>query len=229
MIALLVIGLLGLGGPAHLLQPGEIRDTVRQYVLAHVGVPAADVVIEFHRIPESFALAGAPHRLQIDGDGVVKLRGNVCLPVHVVQQGSGDRIIIVTFSVRTFGPAVFAAQAIARHERIGGSTVAVRRVETTSLPKDVLVNAGTLDGMRTKRAISEGIPVCAGMLEPVPLFGAGDPVTVLVKAGNVTLSVKGVAREDGRKGDVVIVQKEGSHDRVKARVIDARTVEVNAD
>ena len=66
------------------------------------------------------------------------------------------------------------------------------------------------------------------MFEPIPVVNQGSTVTLIMKSNNVTVKTKAIVREDGKSGDVVLVQKKGSRERLKARVVDQHTVELMA-
>lgn len=76
--------------------------------------------------------------------------------------------------------------------------------------------------------IRQGAILTESMFENIPVVNQGDLVTLLVRTNSVLIKTRAVAREDGGSGDVVLVQKEGSRDRLKARVLDRFTVELIA-
>jgi flagella basal body P-ring formation protein FlgA len=72
--------------------------------------------------------------------------------------------------------------------------------------------------------IREGSVITASALEPVPLVRANRPVTIVARVGNVTVSLNGIAKEDGCRGDRILVEKSESHERLKAHVVGVSTV-----
>lgn len=61
---------------------------------------------------------------------------------------------------------------------------------------------------------------------PPPIVHPGQRVSIIARFGAVEASAPGVARQPGRTGDVIRVQSAHSRATLRARVIDAETVEV---
>ncbi|HSQ74157.1 MAG TPA: flagellar basal body P-ring formation chaperone FlgA, partial [Bacteroidota bacterium] len=89
-----------------------------------------------------------------------------------------------------------------------------------------VLDTATLAGTRTRRIVAQGSILYEDLFEPVPLVMQGNRVNVRVRAGSVTLTAEGVAREDGRKGDLIDVSVQGRGERLKAQVQNERTVAV---
>jgi flagella basal body P-ring formation protein FlgA len=51
-------------------------------------------------------------------------------------------------------------------------------------------------------------------------------VKLVVRSGAVRLSAAGIAREDGLPGDRILVQKAGTHERLRGTVAPDGTVEI---
>jgi flagellar basal body P-ring formation protein FlgA len=84
-------------------------------------------------------------------------------------------------------------------------------------------------GKRTKRFLPQGTVLSGGMLEPLPAVRGGSAVTVIVRGGSIRLTASGIARQDGWVGDMIDVQRTHSHERVRARVIDDKSVLVETE
>jgi len=54
----------------------------------------------------------------------------------------------------------------------------------------------------------------------------GDDISIQVNHGAIHLRVSGIARQTGKKGDVIDVENQSSHQTFKARVIGDKSVEV---
>ncbi|MDH3252801.1 MAG: flagellar basal body P-ring formation chaperone FlgA, partial [Ignavibacteria bacterium] len=79
-------------------------------------------------------------------------------------------------------------------------------------------------GKRASRMIREGSIITESVLEDVPLVRANRPVTIVAQVGNVTVSLRGIAKEDGCRGERILVEKADSHERLKGQVVGASTV-----
>ena len=70
------------------------------------------------------------------------------------------------------------------------------------------------------------VPAQARVSCPAPIIAPGRRVRVVARFGAVEASAPGVARQPGRVGDVIRVQNLQTRSGLRARVIDADTVEV---
>jgi len=70
------------------------------------------------------------------------------------------------------------------------------------------------------------VPVVARLACPAPEVNAGSQVTALAVVGHVTASAPAEARQPGRVGEVIRITNRATGASLRARVLDARTVEV---
>ncbi len=226
MVLTIIVGLLFLG-------PGKTDSTalgeaVRTAIVDRAKAMGEEVVIESIRFPRLVPSTDAG-TIFVEPLPIGRWGGHLVVMVDLGDPGTGMKRVPVSCTVRTFAEAYTAAHRLERHAGLSKNDIALSRVETTHLPEDYL-RAGFSPGrVRTQRIIQEGAVLCAGMLEPEPTVRAGDPVTLLTRANGVRVSVSAIAREDGRTGAVITVQQNGGHLRFRGRVIDANTVEREAE
>lgn len=67
-------------------------------------------------------------------------------------------------------------------------------------------------------------PAVAG--PPAILIHQGDPVTIRIEDGGLSISAKGIARDNGAAGDLIHVQREGHLTDLTVIVLDAQTVQL---
>jgi flagella basal body P-ring formation protein FlgA len=159
-------------------------------------------------------------------DNTAPLRGNLSFALEVVGDGEKGRRFTVPVRIRTFGTVAISQKQLPKHAPITDDDLLFRSVETTTLSTDVITKREQLIGKRTKRIVSEGSVLSESVFESHPLVELNQFVTLMVRHGAVALSTKAVAKEDGRKGDIITVQLVDSHQRLRARVIDDQTLEL---
>ncbi len=204
----------------------DVENIVRDYILNNLRGEANDVIIEFRNIPESMLMLNDHCSVSVVQDRGLKLRGNVSLPVELNCDDDMSRRHIVSTRVRTFDTVYVVAENMFRNEKIQKENLLPQRIETTALNNDVVTTFDTLIGKRLNRMVTEGTILRKSMLEEMPVIERGDAVTLTVTSGSVTVSTQAVARQDGRVGDIIAVQRNGTHTRFRARVIDDNTVEL---
>ncbi len=89
-------------------------------------------------------------------------------------------------------------------------------------------NLDEVVGKEAKRLIPANWAVDSSYVQPKQLVKRNDIVTIRAKAAGVTVTVSGIAKDDGAAGEVVTVVPEGSKDPILARVTGMRELEVFA-
>ncbi len=227
MMSVLCIGLFTVSGI--FLSSGvqeDVEDAVRDYIFGNLRSEAQDIAIEFRHIPESLLMRNNRCSFTIVQDRGLKLRGNVSIPVELTCDDEMPGRHIVSVRVRTFDTVFVAAENLYRNKEIQQENLNPQRIETTTLHNDVVTTVDSIIGKRVNRVVTEGTILRKSMLEEAPVIERGDAVTLTVTGGSVTVSTQAIARQDGRIGDIIAVQRSGTHDRFRARVINEDTVEL---
>lgn len=59
-----------------------------------------------------------------------------------------------------------------------------------------------------------------------PVIKRGDPVTIVIQDGDLSITALGQSRDDGAIGDIIRVHRQGLMDDLSVRVIDVKTVQM---
>ena len=207
----------------------QIRETLRAFVLARLEGTHEEAELTIRSDVKDIVVHPGSVGIRVGGGDGRVYRGSAALNVEVLVDGKVERTIPVSFRVRTFGDVLVAKQRMERHAPLREGDVEPRRVETTDLRPGWFRSEGEVRSMWTKRIIAAGTILQQSMVEPLPIVFTGDIVTLTVRAAGVTLSVKATAREDGRLGDLITVQKIDAHDRIRCKVAGPGRVEMNAE
>ncbi|GHD60949.1 hypothetical protein GCM10017083_47660 [Thalassobaculum fulvum] len=199
------------------------------------------------------ALATALERENIGDDFDVEIY-NRDVPLFVA---TGDRPTVIVRTLvfdprsRRFDASVALAGAEAKSVVVNGrvaAMVSVPVLRNHAMPGDVITEndvrwsrvearrAGPntvsqladLVGRTPRRPITAGQTVRLSDLRPNYVIGKGDLVTVVLKAGTMTLTARAEALEKGAVGDVIRVRNNHSRKVLETRVIAADTVTVTA-
>jgi flagella basal body P-ring formation protein FlgA len=210
------------------VSPDRIKQAVSAYVAARLDAHHEDYQIEFRGLPSAIVASSPAYAVQIGISSVPVLKGLVGIPVEIVCNGRVEQRVVVSARIRTFARALVVSRQLQRHEIISADATTAQRVETTGQADDFIPDGAQIIGMRTVRMISVNAVLCRSMVERTPVVKQDDAVTIAVRSGKTTVTVQGVAKQEGCIGDVITVQRPGLVDRFKATVIDARTVLVDA-
>lgn len=213
---------------ASVVLPGEeIRARVEEYLMARwAGVPE-DQSIEFRSVPSSITIARRHSGLRVVAPERGPLKSNVLLYLEVDEGDKVGRRFPVSVRIRTFEWVVVTNRRIDRHHVLEEGDLRVERRETTDL-NEVFLDIASTAGFRASRVIPSGRVVLGDMVERPPLINRGDIVAIVVTVGSVSATISGEARQDGRKGDRIRVRNLRSGKELIARILDAKTVEVEA-
>ncbi len=211
---------------AGLVPRAAIQEAVAAYVRDRTKGSAEEVAIEFTGVPDSVPVSDAGYTLCIDANNVKRLRGSVSVELEVRVRDRIERRISISFAVRTHATVLVAARQLDQHAAVTPTDVREERLETTLFKADFLADPANVTTMRTRRMIAKGAVLYPDLFEPYPMVTHGDVVTLRVRRGAVLLSTQAVAKEDGWKGELITVQKLGTHERIRARVENATTVEL---
>ena len=98
-----------------------------------------------------------------------------------------------------------------------------QRHDITLIP-DAFSDLGELEGMAARRSIRAGEVIRANMLTAPQLVKRGDQVRIVAKREQIEVSMAGEALDNGARGAIIRV-KNSSGNQIRARVIEAGTVE----
>ncbi|MBP1690713.1 MAG: flagella basal body P-ring formation protein FlgA [Bacteroidetes bacterium] len=223
----LLLSLAAVAGESRsVVRAGEFKDAVRAYVEGRGADKEEERELTFRSVPESLKVGCPAYALHVESGGSARTKGATTFVIAVECGGRVVQRCMVTALIRTYANVLVANRIISWRATPAPDDLRLVRMETTFFDRPVVQDPGSLTDKRARRIITQGSILYRDLFEPVPLVMAGDRVNVRVKAGSVTLTAEGVAREDGHRGDLIDVSVRGRGERLKARVHDGRTVAV---
>ncbi len=84
--------------------------------------------------------------------------------------------------------------------------------------RSVVTDLDSIVGRRLTRALRAKTPLQPEFVEEIPVIHQGDPVKIIVRSGQMTLSATGIALVSGGPGATVAVENASSGKRLRARV-----------
>jgi flagella basal body P-ring formation protein FlgA len=229
MIVLLSMMMLIVGNGPTTVTSDDIKSEINEYVMEHNQESPDSIIVEYRNLPDSIVLPARLRSMSVIEPHTESLKGNVNIPVKLVCVNNYEQTILASVKVRRFAYTIVTTQKKDRHMLMYQGDVRIVMREITRLPDDLMRSTERLDGKRTRRILLEGTTLCESMFEDVPAVDSGDEVILYLKSGNVTLSTKAVARESGRIGEMITVEKSGKRDRVKGKVISSKMVAVDSE
>lgn len=144
---------------------------------------------------------------------IFRIDGRVVKNLSVrVQMQASARLVVATTDLR-------------RGQIIGSGDLQLAEAELGRL-REPCQDLDELIGKKVRRTIRAGEPIECQSIEFPPMVQRGELVTIVASKGYLTLSATGLARQDGKKGDIIKVRNSSSQKDVPCRVIGPGLVEV---
>lgn len=131
----------------------------------------------------------------------------------------------VKFNVKAYQNVVVTARSMAAFEVITPDSLRLERFDIGRLTGYITDSAKVL-GLRTRRPVTAGTPLCEAAIEKPPVVKRGSAVTVLARVGEIVVTANGQALQEGSEGAIIRVQNLNSNKIINARVVDGATVQV---
>ena len=200
---------------------------VKQYLTQKAKEAGADsAIVEVRVLPDSKFLNQEGTSVQLAEDGTLSPRGTCSVPFELVRSNKTISHFFVSARVRTFGGVLMVTTQLPCSAPIEARDCEMRWMETTALPQDAVTQISEVEAMQTTRIVNAGTVLTRSVLRRIPIVKADELVTLIVHSGNVELSARAIAKDAGAIDEIIIVQRLGTHDRVKARILSAKTVEM---
>ena len=123
-------------------------------------------------------------------------------------QGSVKWNVYLPITVKVYGRALVAANAVSAGSVIGTADVAQAEVDLAEDSAAPLVDAETVVGRMAARALKAGQSLRASHLKPRQYFAAGELVTVLAHGPGFSVASEGQALTNGIEGQLARVRTE---------------------
>ena len=123
-------------------------------------------------------------------------------------QGSVKWNVYLPITVKVYGRALVAANAISAGSVIGAADVAQADVDLAEDSSAPLVDAELVVGRTAARSLKSGQSLRAGHLKPRQYFAAGELVTVLAQGPGFSVASEGQALTNGVEGQLAKVRTE---------------------
>jgi len=152
--------------------------------------------------------------------------GNFSVPIIFRLNGEIISRTWVMAKTRLVTPVVVARYPIMRGEIITKDKLKIIKRDITGLPEGIFLSKDLLVGKRAKINIGIGKIIYKNMVEIPPAVKRGQRVLIVAESDTLRVTAPGVAKENGRIGDLIKVQNLLSKKVVVGKVMDAQTVKV---
>jgi flagella basal body P-ring formation protein FlgA len=201
----------------------------KQHILRQLPWPENQIEITCTADPQAryvpIGVGTGPVLEVVDADnlklqGIARVRIRVLVDDHVVYQA------ILSYSIKTFQDVVVASDDILRGEALSSENTTLERRAISDFSFGFFTDAREIYGKIARSNIRSGATLTRKLVQTPPVIGRKSLVDVVYKNGNVRISLKGMAEENGAPGDLIRVRNLSSHKQLWCQVVDSQTVQV---
>ncbi|MFQ5770617.1 MAG: flagellar basal body P-ring formation chaperone FlgA [bacterium] len=205
----------------------KARDTIEQFVLRNLNLPAEDVLIEISDIEEKLEA-----KVNFDELQVLPSQNRIHKGIQMIKCGlfyhtQLQKIVRVKVRIKTIQTVVVSKVSLQRHTILEPETLTLNRRETTNIKQKIYTSIAEVAGLRTRRIIQTGEIISKNLVETIPVIQRGSEIEIRFQKGTLEITLPGVAREDGQLGENIRVKCLENKKNYHAEVIDSNTVTVN--
>jgi flagella basal body P-ring formation protein FlgA len=202
-----------------------LKSAVREHVVERTGVTGEDLILEFIRVPNAFAVAEGELTYTIVPVSNNRYSGYQVFSVCARVDGIETETVRVTVKIRIFREVAVTVRRLMRDEVIADEHVRLERREVTSSVGSYYMSLAVVVGKRATRSVSAGV-VLTDVMVGDPLAVRRDDVTARARDGAVRVRTKCIALADGCVGESIDVMNNDSKKVIRARVVAPSVVEL---
>ena len=173
-------------------------------------------------------LHAPPGRLKIEATLPREIRYNMTTPVYLMIYVNDKfyRRATCYYRVVVYDKVLIATRDLSLEKEITAKDVRLENVAVESQGEVYLKDTSAVIGKVPSRVIKSGMPIKDNMLQSPIVIESGVNVTIVSNKNGIRIAAEGIAMQRGRIGKVIRVRNAVSKKVLRAKVIDAHTVEI---
>lgn len=137
--------------------------------------------------------------------------------------------LYVPLRMHAWSRAVVAATNLMPNTTLDASDLAMARVDVLATNGGYLTDPAQAEGKILRTNVRAGAPILSALLERPWIVHRGETVLLTLRDNAITIRTNVVAMQDGRSGDMIMVQNPDSKKTVQATVTSRGGVEIRFD
>ena len=191
VIAVLLCSAAGAAESALVQSVESIAAAAREFASKHGLQTGARRTIEVGALDTRLRLAACAEPLH--ASAAPGMRSNLRMTVEVRCSSPGGWRLFVPVKIKAFDKAVVATRALPRGHVLTAADVSLIESDVSSLPPGYAQDPAAMVGRRVARPMTAGAVLATGAFAIDPTVRRGQAVTLLARAGNVSVRASGVA------------------------------------
>lgn len=204
---------------------GSLKATAEQYALSTLSIDVnANQRIEVitGKLDPRLRLHACSEQLVAFTPAGSRLKGNTTIGVKC--NAPAPWSIYIPIKIALYEQAIVAAGKMRRGQIISDSDLILNEVDVSKVRGRVFTSKDSLSGTKLKTSIQANQVIDSAS---ICLICKGDSVSISVNNNTITVTMAGIALNDGSKGDKIRVQNNASRKIIDAIITDVGTVKVD--
>lgn len=203
----------------------DVENFLKKSLSEIFGRNEEDVSVEIVSFPSPLLLPSDKYELRVPVKKL-KLSSFLSVPVEVVVGESVYRRMVCGVKLHVYGKVYAVSKPFLKGDLFSGDAVVAGTDDIARLPYDIVTDPASLLNKVAKENIAEGSVLRESSFVYAKIVHTGDELEILGKVGDITVTAKGRALQDGKIGDVIRVENVDSKKFVHAKILSSVSVEV---
>ncbi|MFN2355672.1 MAG: flagellar basal body P-ring formation chaperone FlgA [Desulfopila sp.] len=205
--------------------PSRVIEAIDQFLRDNShSMPEADISFTPRTLPVPFMLPKGKLAIEVVPANPTILKSSSFTLIFRVN-GKVEKNFSVPGDLKALAPVVIATDSLPRGSRLTPANTK-KAIKDLTRHDNPSTNLRRILGKRLKRTIRAHDVIHSSDVEIPPLIQRGQLVKIIIRTGTMHLSATGVARRDGKQGEIIRVRNVNSNKLIQGRVTAAGTVEV---
>lgn len=167
-------------------------------------------------------------KLKIEATLPREIRYNMTTPVYLMIYVNDKfyRRATCYYRVVVYDKVLVATKDLSLEKEITAKDVRIEDIAVENQGEVYLKDSSAVIGKVPSRVIKSGAPIKENMLQSPIVIESGVNVTIISNKNGIRISAEGVAMQRGRIGKIIRVRNATSKKVLRAKVVDAHTVEL---
>ena len=161
-----------------------------------------------------------------DGFRISKLSSKMSIPITMFLDGVDDGKINLSVNLEVLKDVVVAKEKIKKGTVIQAASLGIEKNNITTISGNYYSSKEEIEGRVAKGNILQNTVIRDWMFKEEPLVKRGESVKIIARNNGVLVQSTGKAMEDGAKGKMVKVKREGVRTPLECEVTGKGVVEV---
>jgi flagella basal body P-ring formation protein FlgA len=208
------------------IEKEKVRNLIEEYIVKMGAYNREHVVFEYNNLPDRIEFQEDDAKMKISDSYLTIFKGNITIPVDFCINEKIIKRKYFNLKVRTYDSIYIAQRYLKQNEVLSMNDINKVWLETTYLNSQEALNSDECIGKRNTKSFNKGQPILLNFIDNLPIIEKGKNVRIMVKVNNVVVYSKGIARQDGKLGDKILVENSISGSVIRALVRDENVVEL---